>query len=240
MAQLFGVGCRKVAEKDGFHQDLDAILAAITPKTRLVFVASPNNPTGTRVPNEALDRFLDALPDHVVAVIDEAYYEFLDNPPDTLRAVREGKKVILMRTFSKIQGLAGLRIGYALTTQEIAGLLERSRQPFNTNMLAQVAALAALRDTEHQRKTKAVTDAGRIRLQEAFAKLGRRFVPSEANFVLVEVGDAASVFKKLQAKGIIVRSMVSYRLPAWIRVSIGTPDQLDRFLAELPGVLPRA
>jgi len=240
MAQLFGVGCVKVKEQDGFHQDLDAILAAVTPRTRLVFVASPNNPTGTRIPNAALDRFLGALPDHVVAVVDEAYYEFLDNPPDTLRAVRDGKKVILMRTFSKIQGLAGLRIGYALTTTEIAGLLERSRQPFNTNMAAQAAALAALQDLDHQRKTKEVTDAGRARLQEAFAKLGRKFVPSEANFVLVEVGDAASVFKKLQAKGIIVRSMVSYRMPAWIRVSIGTPQEIERFLAELPGVLPQA
>ncbi len=240
MAQLFGVGCVKVKEKDGFHHDLDAILAAITPRTRLVFVASPNNPTGTRIPNADFDRFLDALPGHVIAVVDEAYYEFLDNPPDTLRAVREGKKAILMRTFSKIQGLAGLRIGYALTTPEIAGLLERSRQPFNTNMVAQTAALAALGDTEHQQKTKAITDAGRAKLQEAFAKMGLRFVPSEANFVLVEVGDAAAVFKKLQTKGIIVRSMVSYRMPAWIRVSIGTPQELDRFLAELPGVLSKA
>ena len=237
MAQLFGVRCRKVAEKDGFHHDLDAMLAAITPATRLVFVASPNNPTGTRLPNEALDRFLAALPEHVVAVIDEAYYEFLDNPPDTLGAVKAGKKVILMRTFSKIQGLAGLRIGYALTTPEIAGLLERARQPFNTNMLAQVAALAGLRDEEHQRKTKEMTDAGRQRLQGAFAERGLKFVASEANFVLVEVGDAAAVFKKLMAKGIIVRSMVSYRLPAWIRVSIGTPEQNERFLAELPGAL---
>jgi histidinol-phosphate aminotransferase len=237
MAQLFGVRCRKVEETDGFHHDLDAMRAAITPATRLVFVASPNNPTGTRIPNEAMDRFLAELPDHVIAVIDEAYYEFLDNPPDTLGAVRAGKKVILMRTFSKIQGLAGLRIGYALTTPEIAGLLERARQPFNTNMLAQVAALAGLRDEEHQRRTKEMTGEGRRQFQEAFAARGLRYIPSEANFVLVEVGDAAAVFKKLMAKGIIVRSMVSYRLPSWIRVSIGTPEQNTRFLAELPGVL---
>ena len=237
MAELFGVRCRKVDEI-GFHHDLDAIRAAITPQTRLVFIASPNNPTGTRIPNEALDRFLDALPEHVVAVIDEAYYEFLENPPDTLRPVRTGAKVILMRTFSKIQGLAGLRIGYALTTPEIAGLLERARQPFNTNMLAQVAALASLRDGEHQRRTKEITDAGRIVFQEAFTRLGLEFVASEANFVLVKVGDAAAVFKGLMAKGIIVRSMVSYQLPEWIRVSIGTEEQNARFLAELPGVLP--
>ncbi len=142
-----------------------------------------------------------------------------------------------MRTFSKIQGLAGLRIGYALTTPEIAGLLERARQPFNTNMLAQAAALAALGDDEHQRRTKELTDAGRRQLQEAFAALGLNHVPSEANFVLVEVGDAASVFRKLLAKGLIVRSMVSYRLPGWIRVSIGTPEQNARLLAELPEAL---
>ena len=237
MAQLFGVRCRKVAERDDFHHDLEAIRAAITPQTRLVFLASPNNPTGTRLANEELDRFLGSLPEQVVVVVDEAYYEFLDNPPDTVGWIRKGAKVILMRTFSKIQGLAGLRIGYALTTTEIAGLLERARQPFNTNMLAQVAALASLRDEEHQHRTKELTDAGRACFQEAFARMGLRFVASEANFVLVEVGDAAAVFKGLLAKGIIIRSMVSYRLPSWIRVSVGTAAQNERFLNELPGVL---
>jgi len=225
-----------VAETD-FRHDLDALRAAVTPKTRLLFLASPNNPTGTRIPNGELEAFLAELPSNIIAVVDEAYYEFLDHPPDTLGAVKAGAKVILMRTFSKIQGLAGLRIGYALTTAEIAGLLERARQPFNTNMAAQAAALAGLRDTEHQDKTRALTDRGRHRLEEAFEALGLRFVPSEANFILVRVGDAAKVFQKLMAKGIIVRSMVSYKLPEWIRVSIGTAEQNERFLAELPGAL---
>jgi len=236
MAQLFGVRCVEVAETD-FRHDLDALRAAVTPKTRLLFLASPNNPTGTRIPNGELEAFLAELPPNIIAVVDEAYYEFLDHPPDTLGAVKAGAKVILMRTFSKIQGLAGLRIGYALTTAEIAGLLERARQPFNTNMAAQAAALAGLRDTEHQDKTRALTDRGRHRLEEAFEALGLRFVPSEANFILVRVGDAAKVFQKLMAKGIIVRSMVSYKLPEWIRVSIGTAEQNERFLAELPGAL---
>lgn len=239
MAQLFGVRCRKVEEKD-FHHDLAALRAAITPQTRLLFLATPNNPTGTRIPNEELEAFLADLPPHVIAVVDEAYVEFLDNPPDTLGAVRRGANVILMRTFSKIQGLAGLRIGYALTTPEIAGLLERARQPFNTNTLAQAAALASLRDGEHQRRTKELTDAGRRQLEEGFARLGLRYIPSSANFILVETGDAAGVFKRLQARGIIVRSMVSYGLPSWTRVSVGTAEQNARFLEELPAALAPA
>lgn len=237
MAQLFGVTCIEVPDQD-FVPDLPAMRAAITPETRLVFLANPNNPTGTRVPNEVLIDFLHQLPDHVVAVLDEAYYEFLDDAPDTLSFVKSKAKVVLMRTFSKIQGLAGLRIGYGLANAEIANLLQRARQPFNTNTLAQVGALAGLKDHAHQQRTKEVTDQGRALFQEAFTKLGRRFVPSAANFVMVHVGDAKIVFERLQQQGIIVRSMVSYRLPEWIRVSIGTPAENARFLAALPAALP--
>ena len=236
MAQLFGVRAITVDDVD-FTPDLPAMLRAITPQTRLVFLASPNNPTGTRVTNEALDAFLRDLPPHVIAVLDEAYYEFLDNPPDTVGHVRRGGRVVLMRTFSKIQGLAGLRIGYGLATAEIADLLQRARQPFNANSVAQAGAMAGLMDTEHQRKTKAVTDEGRRGMEAAFARMGLRYVPSSANFVLVHVGEGGEVFKRLMKKGIIVRSMVSYHLPEYIRVSIGTPEQNARFLAELPGAL---
>ena len=236
MAQLFGVHAIEVDDVD-FTPDLPAMLRAITPQTRLVFLASPNNPTGTRVTNEALDAFLRDLPAHVIAVLDEAYYEFLDNSPDTVGHVRRGGRVVLMRTFSKIQGLAGLRIGYGLAPAEIADLLQRARQPFNANAIAQAGAMAGLADTEHQRKTKAITDEGRKVIEEAFTKMGLKYTPSSANFILVHVGDGGEVFKRLMKKGIIVRSMVSYHLPEYIRVSVGTPEQNARFLKELPAAL---
>jgi histidinol-phosphate aminotransferase len=236
MAQLFGVHAIVVDDVD-FTPDLSAMLRAITPQTRLIFLASPNNPTGTRVTNEALDAFLRELPPHVIAVLDEAYYEFLDHPPDTVGQVRDGARVVLMRTFSKIQGLAGLRIGYGLAPAEIANLLQRARQPFNANSIAQAGAMAGLADTEHQRRTKSIIDEGRRVIEDAFARMGLRYVPSSANFVLVHVGDGGEVFKRLMKKGIIVRSMVSYHLPEYIRVSIGTPEQNARFLTELPAAL---
>jgi histidinol-phosphate aminotransferase len=236
MAQLFGVHAIEVDDKD-FTPDLPAMLRAVTPQTRLIFLASPNNPTGTRVTNEELDAFIRDLPPHVIAVLDEAYYEFLDNPPDSVGYVKQGAQVVLMRTFSKIQGLAGLRIGYGLAPAELANLLQRARQPFNANSIAQAGAMAGLADIEHQKKTKAITDEGRKLIEETFAKMGLKYVPSSANFVLVNVGDGGEVFKRLMKKGIIVRSMVSYHLPAYIRVSVGTPEQNARFLAELPGAL---
>jgi histidinol-phosphate aminotransferase len=236
MAQLFGVRAIVVDDVD-FTPDLPAMLRAVTPQTRLIFLASPNNPTGTRVTNEALADFLGKLPPHVIAVLDEAYYEFLDNPPDTVAQVKQGARVVLMRTFSKIQGLAGLRIGYGLASAEIANLLQRARQPFNANAIAQAGAIAGLADVEHQRKTKAITDEGRKLVEETFHKLGLKYVPSSANFVLVHVGDGGAVFQRLMKKGIIVRSMVSYHLPEYIRVSIGTPEQNARFLTELPAAL---
>ena len=236
MAQLFGVHAIVVDDVD-FTPDLPAMLKAITPQTRLIFLASPNNPTGTRVTNEALDAFIRDLPPHVIAVLDEAYYEFLDNPPDTVGYVKNGARVVLMRTFSKIQGLAGLRVGYGLAPAEIANLLQRARQPFNANSIAQAGAMAGLADLEHQKKTKAITDEGRRVIEDAFAKMGLKYVPSSANFVMVHVGDGGEVFKRLMKKGIIVRSMVSYHLPEYIRVSVGTPEQNARFLEELPGAL---
>jgi histidinol-phosphate aminotransferase len=236
MAQLFGVRAKIVDDAD-FTPDLPAMLRAVTPQTRLIFLASPNNPTGTRVTNRALEEFLRDLPPHVVAVLDEAYYEFLDDPPDTIAQVRAGKNVVLMRTFSKIQGLAGLRIGYGLACAEIADLLQRARQPFNANSIAQAGAIAGLADVEHQRRTKAITDEGRARMERDFARMGLKYVPSSANFVLVHVGNGGEVFQRLMKKGIIVRSMVSYHLPEYIRVSVGTPEQLTRFFAELPAAL---
>ncbi len=232
MAQLFGAKTVEVPDP-GYTHDLDAMLASIAWRTRQVFIANPNNPTGTMVGQQEIDRFMDRVPEEVIVVFDEAYYEFLDNPPDVLKFLRDGRNVVVMRTFSKIQGLAGLRIGYGLASREIAGVLQKTRQPFNTNSIAQAGALAGLQDDEHMRKTRELTKEGREFLQSEFSSMGLEFVPSAANFVLLRVGDGDQVFQALLRRGIIVRAMRSYKLPEWLRVSVGTRDQNRRFVAEL-------
>jgi histidinol-phosphate aminotransferase len=240
MAQLFGAKTIEVPELPGFAHDLRAMAAAITPRTREIFIANPNNPTGTIVTQAEIDDFMERVPAHVVVVFDEAYYEFLDNPPDTLKFVREGRNVIVLRTFSKIQGMANLRIGYGMATAELIDILQKTRQPFNANGIAQAGALAGMTDHEHQARTKAVTDEGRAFLTETFASLGLEYVPSYANFVLVNVGDGRKCFETLLKQGIIVRAMNSYKLPQWIRVSVGTMAENRRFAAALRQILPLA
>ena len=232
MATLFGATTIEVPDP-GYAHDLDAMLAAITPRTREIFITNPNNPTGTIVSQEEIDRFMERVPEHVVVVFDEAYYEFLDNPPDTLKYVHQGRNVVVLRTFSKIQGLANLRIGYGFAKKELVDVLQKTRQPFNVNGIAQAGALAGLLDEEHQQKTREITHSGRAYLQGEFAAMGLNFVHSYANFVLVRVGDGKAVFKALIATGIIVRDMTSYELPEWIRVSVGTQEQNERFIVEL-------
>ena len=232
MAQLFGAKTIEVPDP-GFTHDLDAMLAAITPRTRQVFIANPNNPTGTLVGQEAIDSFMARVPDHVLVIFDEAYYEFLDTPPDVLRYVRENRNVVVMRTFSKIQGLANLRIGYGLAPARIAEVLQKTRQPFNANGIAQAGALAGLADEDHMRRTRELTHEGRAYLESEFTAMGLSFVPSAANFVLVHVGDGDAVFKTLLRRGLIVRAMRSYKLPAWIRVSVGTMEQNRAFIENL-------
>lgn len=238
MATLFGADYIEVPDP-GFVHDLDAMLKAITPETRLVFIANPNNPTGTLVGQEEIDRFMAGLPDHVVAVFDEAYHEFLEDAPDAIRYVKEGRNVCVMRTFSKAQGLSALRIGYGITNAEVAGLLNRSRQPFNANAIAQAAALAAIQDEEHISATVNNNAAGRTYFESAFAERGWEFVPSHANFVLVNVGDGDRVFAELLKQGVIVRAMRGYKLPEWVRISIGTPDQNERCLEELDKIISK-
>jgi histidinol-phosphate aminotransferase len=232
MAQLFGAKTVEVPDP-GYKHDLDAMLAAVNARTRQLFIANPNNPTGTLVSQEEIDRFMAAVPPHVLVIFDEAYYEFLDNPPDVLKYVREGRNVVVMRTFSKIQGLANLRIGYGLAPKAIAEVLQKTRQPFNANGIAQAGALAGLQDDEHMKKTRELTHQGRAYLEGEFQAMGLEYVPSAANFVLVRVGDGDAVFQALLKRGIIVRAMRSYKLPEWVRVSIGTPEQNERFIAEL-------
>ena len=236
MATLFGAKYVEVADPDFIH-DLDGMADAITEDTRLVFIANPNNPTGTMVNQEALDRFMDRLPDHVVAVLDEAYYEFLDDAPDTVKYVREGRNVCVLRTFSKAYGLAGLRIGYGLASSQVAAILQKARQPFNANSMAQAAALAAMNDSEHVAKTMETNRTGLAFYEQAFTARDLEYVPSAANFVLVKVGDGDDLFAKMLRKGVIVRAMSGYKLPEWVRISIGTMPENERCIEVLDEVL---
>lgn len=236
IAKVFGARTTEVAAPD-FQQDLPAIVAAITPDTRVIFIANPNNPTGTMVAQEAIDRFVARVPEEVVVVFDEAYYEYVENPPDTLKSVREGRNVIVLRTFSKIHGLASARLGYGIARPELIRVLQKTREPFNVNGIAQAGAVAALQDDEHQRRTKRITDEGRAYFEEQFGALGLRFVPSAGNFVLVNVGDGASVFRQLLQRRIIVRALKGYALPEWVRISVGTMEQNRACIAALREVL---
>ena len=241
VAKMFGARVITVPAKDHGH-DLPAMSRAITPQTRIVFIANPNNPTGTLAPREDVIRLVNEVPDDVLLVMDEAYIEFLDDAVDLVPLIRLGtrKNLVLMRTFSKIYGLAGLRIGYGLATAELVSAFEKIRQPFNINALAQTAAFAALDDDEHVRKTRANNFAGLEFLGRAFREMKLEFVPSHANFILVRVGDGAKVFDAMQRHGVITRPMGGYLLPEWIRVSVGTPAENERSLKVLKEVLASA
>jgi len=236
MATLFGANYVEVTDPDFVH-DLDGMADAITERTRLVFIANPNNPTGTMVDQAAIDRYMERVPDHVITVFDEAYFEFPDSPPDVLQYVRQGRNVCVLRTFSKIHGLAALRIGYGLAPAHLAGLLQKARQPFNTNALAQAGALAALTDDNHVQKTRSINREGLEFLSRAMTERGIEFVPSHANFLLLKCGNGDAVFKAMLKQGVIVRAMSGYKLPDWIRVSIGTPEQNKRVVEVLDAVL---
>lgn len=236
IATSFGARTIEVPSRN-YHQDLDGMLAAITPKTRLIFIPNPNNPTGTLLSQRAIDDFMSRISENAIVVFDEAYFEFLDRQPDTLRFVREGRNIVVLRTFSKIHGLAGLRIGYAVGPVDLIEVLHKTRQPFNVNSIAQVGALAALEDDEHQRETKRVVDEGRAYLHEQFAKMRISFVPGTANFVMVNVGDGHAVFEKLLRQGIIVRPLKGYKLPEWVRISVGTLEENKKLVAALKKVM---
>ena len=236
VASLFAAKTVAVPDRD-YRFDLEAIREAITPRTRVVFVANPNNPTGTLVGQEAIDRFMADLPHDVVVVFDEAYFEYLDDPPDTLKFVRQERNVVVLRTFSKIHALANLRLGYGIARPELIRVLQKTREPFNTNGIAQAGAVAALADEAHRAETKRLTDEGRKYLEGECTALGLPFVPSVANFVLVRVGDGKAFFKALLRKGVIVRALSGYNLPEWIRISIGTMEQNRQCIAALREVL---
>ncbi|MBI3812803.1 MAG: histidinol-phosphate transaminase [Nitrospirae bacterium] len=229
-----GVSVR-VPLRDGRH-DPEAMAARFTPKTRLVFICNPNNPTGTMITRRELDRLLSRLPQNVLVIMDEAYAEYADDPefPNTIENLKRGAPVLVLRTFSKMYGLAGLRIGYGLSTPEVVEAMNRVRLPFNTNSPAQAAALAALSDEKHVAQSLRINREGRRYLSESFAGLGMKFLPSQANFIYVDIGrDGGAVYKQLLRKGVIVRHIEG----TWLRVSIGRPAENRRFVKALGEVL---
>lgn len=238
VTRLFGANPIVVPAKNYGH-DLSAMLTAITPKTKVVFVANPNNPTGTLAPREEILKLVRDVPQNVLLVMDEAYIEFLDEPVDLISPIRRGEhpNLLLMRTFSKIYGLAGLRLGYGIAQPELIAALEKIRQPFNINSIAQAGALAALDDVEHVRKTRTNNAEGLKFFSESLRAAKLEFIPSAANFILVRVGDGQRVFDELQKCGVIVRPLGGYQLPEWIRISIGTPAENKRCLEALKKVL---
>jgi len=225
--------------------DLEAMASAVTDRTRLVFIANPNNPTGTYLSGERLKAFIAGMPRHVIVVVDEAYFEYANDPrmqaegyPDTSKWLSEFPNLIVTRTFSKAYGLAALRVGYSLSDPGIADLLNRVRQPFNVNHLAIVAATAAINDAQHLDKGIHLNAVGMQQLIEGFDALGLEFIPSVGNFVCVEVGnDAANVYDALLREGVIVRPVANYEMPRYLRVTIGLPQENDRFLQALGKVL---
>ncbi|HQR20270.1 MAG TPA: histidinol-phosphate transaminase [Burkholderiaceae bacterium] len=222
--------------------DLDAMAAAIVADTALVYVANPNNPTGTHLTAEAIGTFLAQVPPRVVVVLDEAYNEYL--PPelrvDSTSWVRRYPNVVVSRTFSKAFGLAGLRVGYGIAQQELTDLMNRVRQPFNVNAVAQAAAVAALADDAFLARSYELNLRGMQQLTEAFDALGLEYVPSVGNFVLVKVGPAAKVYQELLKRGVIVRPVANYGLPEWLRITVGLPQENEAFLRALPEALAAA
>ena len=232
LATAFAVRTIETPSPD-YKQNLDATLAAITAKTRVIFIPNPNNPTGTLISQRAVDSFMSRVPESIVVVFDEAYFEFLKDPPDTVKFVREGRNVVVLRTFSKIHGLAGLRIGYAIAPGEMIEVLHKTRQPFNVNSIAHDGAIAALDDEAHLIETRRVIDEGRAYLEEQLGEMQIRFVPAVANFLMVNVGDGCAMFHKWLQRKIIVRPLKGYALPEWVRISVGNMEHNRQLIAVL-------
>jgi histidinol-phosphate aminotransferase len=231
-----------VAPARELGHDLAAMRAAITGDTRLVYIANPNNPTGTLLDADALRAFVGSVPPEVVVVLDEAYHEYLPQATqyDSLAWVRRHPNLIVSRTFSKVYGLAGLRVGYGIAQDDMTDLLNRIRQPFNVNSVALAAARAALDETEFVRRSVELNQRGRGELCRALGAMGLELAPAHGNFVLVRVGPADAVYRALLKRGVIVRPVANYGLPQWLRITVGLPDENARFLRELPAALAAA
>ena len=232
VSKLFGATPVEVPMSN-FGHDLDAMRAAVTERTRMVFVASPNNPTGIANTAEDLIAFAESLPESVIFCLDEAYAEYLAKPADLRPLIRRGKNIVCLRTFSKIYGLGALRIGYGYGPDALISILNRVRQPFNVNALAQAAALGALGDSEFLEKCFVANEEGRKQLVTGLKQLGREVIAGSANFVMANVSNGSACFEALQRLGVIVRPLKPYGLSEYIRITIGTSEENQRVLALL-------
>lgn len=222
-----------------FGHDLSAMLAAVTPNTRMIFIANPNNPTGTLLSKEVLLTFLRQTPENVLVVLDEAYDEYLPSAlkSESIGWLAEFENLVISRTFSKAYGLAGLRIGFGMASARVADMMNRVRQPFNVNSVAQAAAVASLADNDFVERSYALNQAGMAQITQGLDKLGLEFIPSFGNFVSFQVADASGVYQRLLKNGVIVRPIASYEMPGYLRVSIGLFSENERFLEALKQIL---
>ncbi|MBI5076386.1 MAG: histidinol-phosphate transaminase [Nitrospirae bacterium] len=238
---VYGMAVQSVGGKSiqvplkDFRHDLKAMAAAITPKTKMVFIANPNNPTGTINTKDEFDTLMEKMTDNMLVVIDEAYYEYVSAPDyaDSMKHFRAGRNILILRTFSKIYGLAGLRIGYGIAKKGILTDMNRLREPFNTNSVAQKAALAALKDKAHVAASRGTNAEGKEYLYQQLAALNIAYVPTEANFIYIPINDSIAINNSLMKKGVIIRPMG----PKAIRVTIGLPEENKRFIEALTAVI---
>lgn len=238
-ATIMGAKSIKVPLIDYKH-DLEAMLAAISPRTKMVYICNPNNPTGTIVTAEEIDSFMARVPQDVLIIFDEAYYEYVENPAYSsgIKYIKQGRNAVVLRTFSKIYGLAALRVGYGVTTPAIAAAVERVIEPFNVNTPAQVAATAALDDNEHLEQSRKVNQVGKNYLYKEFEKLQLKYLKTDANFIFVDTGkDSQEVFQALLKRGIIIRSGDIFGYPTYIRVTVGNEKENVRFIEGLKKIL---
>ena len=238
-AVMFGSEVIEVPMK-GLTHDLDAMLNSIKENTRVIYICNPNNPTGSMVENKEIVNFMNKVPKDILVVFDEAYGDIAQKEmPDTLSYTRNGRNVIILKTFSKAYGLAGLRVGYGITTPEIAEVLNKARFVFNCNKMAQTAAIAALNDHDYVKRSKEIYRKGIIQIKTACEELGLKYEPPFANFILIKVGNGVKIFEQLQKEGVIVRPMAGSQLPEWIRVTIGTYEQNCIFIKALKKVITK-
>jgi|SRR5690554_833487 len=238
--RLMGAKPVEVKAREGIGHDLERMAEAVTERTKAVFVCNPNNPTGTMNGKKEWEDFLDRIPARVLVVVDQAYLEYVEDPeyPDGLAYLESGKKLLVLRTFSKIYGLAGLRIGYGIAPPALAACINRVREPFNVNLIAQIAAKAGLGDNDHLAKSREVTRKGKKQLYRGLAELGLEYLPSEANFLFFATPfHSKEVFRRLLKKGVIVRTGDIFNQPRYIRVTVGTEEQNARFLRALKETL---
>lgn len=240
-ARLADAVLTKIPLTNDLRHDIPAMAEAISARTRLVYIANPNNPTGTVVTRQEVDSLLEKLPSSAVLVLDEAYFEFarhLDDFPNSVDYVKAGARVVGLRTFSKAYGMAGIRVGYGFASPEITDAINRAREPFNINSLALAAGLAALSDQDHVHRTVELNRAGLTKIEQAAASLGFRTIPSFANFILININRPAEpIFQALLREGVIIRSGHVLGMPTYLRVSIGTPTEVDQFIAALRKVV---